>query len=73
MSIMVCACCDRHVDTDFWPMSDEGSICESCDDEQSAYWKPLYEGEKRAGLLRPQSEINADLKDAGRGHLIRSE
>lgn len=33
--------------------------------------RSLYEAEKRAGLLRPQSEIDQDLIDAGRGHLVR--
>ena len=51
MSIMICAECEKHVDTDFWPMSEEGSLCEYCEAEREAYWRPLYDGEKQAGLL----------------------
>lgn len=53
---------------------DEQGECEACATayhaQQARYWRGLREGERRAGLLRPQSEINQDLRDAGRGHLI---
>ena len=53
---------------------DEDGDCEACVDarikREYARWRPLYEGEKRAGLLKSKEELNADLRDAGRGHLI---
>ena len=74
MSIGVCKNCAMYVDTDFAPMT-EDEWCDSCDDERTeaekAHYLALYEGERRAGLLRPKHEIDADLRDAGRGHLIR--
>lgn len=57
MSIDVCESCFRHVDTDedTFFYGDDGALCEWCRDEQFeaqvAYWRPLYEGEKQAGLL----------------------
>ena len=52
----------------------EDEWCEECCDkwfqEQAAYWRPLYEAEKRAGLLKSLDELEAELRDAGRGHLI---
>lgn len=30
----------------------------------------LYKAERDMGLLRPQEEIDQDIRDAGRGHLL---
>ena len=53
---------------------DEQGDCEDCVSayhaQQARYWRGLWEGEKRAGLLKSKEELNADLRDAGRGHLI---
>ena len=53
---------------------DETRVCPECEEAADAellkMWK-LYQGEKRAGLLRPQEEIDRDIIDAGRGHLVR--
>jgi len=39
---------------------DEEGICQECQeaeaDRQAAYWKPLYDGEKAAGLLEGLSD-----------------
>lgn len=49
--------------------------CPEC--EAEFYEKDLpklrrqYEAERRAGLLRPQEELDQELRDAGRGHLVR--
>lgn len=50
MSIMRCECCDKLVDTDEWPMGEDG-MCEGCEDEAIAEafakHKPLYDADKR--------------------------
>lgn len=38
--------------------------------EEYRRMKSLYEGEKAAGLHKPREEYEADLIDAGRGHLL---
>ena len=62
-----CAVC--HLPADWLNEADE---CSECAEErmakEAAYWRPLYEGEKRAGLTQ---EYEADLVAAGRGHLLR--
>ena len=37
MSIMICEECEKHVDTDFFPMSDDGRLCEACESEDEEY------------------------------------
>lgn len=65
-----CETCRREVES-----VNEADMCEDCHDawlaKEEAYWRPLYEAEKAAGLLRPQSELDQELIDAGRGHLVR--
>lgn len=39
--------------------------------EELRKMKALYEGEKAAGLHKSPEEYEADLRDAGRGHLLR--
>lgn len=59
MSIMVCDRCSRYVDTDFDEIVEVNDgdefWCLPCHDaefqRQHDYWKPLYDGEKLAGLL----------------------
>ncbi len=41
--------------------------------EEMRRMRRLYDAEKAAGLHRPRAEQEADLIDAGRGHLIRRE
>jgi len=53
--MITCDTCKKVVSVD--EIADfENGICEPCHDkwcaEQMAYWRPLYEGEKRAGLLQ---------------------
>lgn len=52
----------------------EDEICDECRDEWSAEqekrFRPLYEAEKRAGILRTKEELDQELRDAGRGHLV---
>jgi ribosome-binding protein aMBF1 (putative translation factor) len=63
MSIIRCELCESQVDSDLVNMVEYGdeSVCEECCEEefqeQVAYWKPLYEGEKRAGFL-PEKHYN---------------
>ena len=40
-------------------------------DEELRELYALYKGEASAGLHKPQSELDAELRDAGRGHLVR--
>ena len=60
VSVITCESCTRYVDTDFDPAFEfgDGHLCEACYDaefeKQKAYWLPLYEGEKRAGLIGPK-------------------
>jgi len=68
-SLPYCLTCKQHVEA--VNKSDE---CDTCHDEWTrkhlASLKSLYEGEKRAGLTKTRDELNADLRAAGRGHLI---
>lgn len=45
--------------------------CEAMEAAEFKRLKDLYEAEKRAGLLRPQTELDQELRDAGRGHLVK--
>lgn len=47
--------CDGQIDED----TGECQLCEAWHAEAAAYWRPLYEGEKRAGLLATDEEIRA--------------
>lgn len=53
----------------------ENNWCEACEDkriaEEIAHFKPLYEAEKRAGLLVSLDELEQAIRDAGRGHLLK--
>lgn len=53
----------------------EDEICDECrgewNAEQAKRLRPLYEAEKRSGLLRPKEELDKELREAGRGHLVR--
>ena len=40
-------------------------------DEELRELYALYKGEASAGLHKPQEELDAELRDAGRGHLVR--
>ncbi len=40
-------------------------------DQEMARAKALYDGEKAAGLHKSKEELDADLRDAGREHLVR--
>jgi len=68
-SLAYCETCKQHVE-----IVNEADECVDCHEarirEEYASWRPVYEGEKRAGLLKTRDELNADLRDAGRGHLI---
>ncbi len=50
---------------------DEGGMCSCEEQREAAKWAALYRGEKAAGLLRPQEELDRELREAGRGHLVR--
>ena len=48
---------------------DEGRLCESCAADEAAYWADQFR-------ITPRSEIDPeayehDMKDAGRGHLVK--
>lgn len=53
--LLICDGCGEGVES-----LNEASQCEDCYDkwfaEQVRYWKPLYEGEKRAGLLGSKND-----------------
>ena len=47
----------------------ENDLCDDCNQPSPAdiaRMRSLYEGEKRAGLLKTPEEIETELKDAGR-------
>ncbi len=54
MIMDVCEKCKQEKDSDEM-CTDESGLCHSCRDkwiaEQYDYWKPLYDGEKLAGLI----------------------
>ena len=55
---------------------DETRRCDECEEAAEAEMQrmfELYRAEKRAGLLRPQEEIDRDIEEAGRGHLLPPE
>ena len=52
-----------------WEEMGDNDMCADCNEPSPFEYqmmRALYEGEKRAGLLRPQHEIDADLREAGR-------
>lgn len=69
MSIFICAC-GRHVDTDLedFETYNDGDefVCLPCYEaewqRQHDYWKPLYDGEKSAGLLDDSARA---IREAG--------
>ena len=72
--LVACETCGEEIDPDEESISETGD-CETCMDarfkREYARLKPLYDAEKRAGLLKPKEELDAELRDAGRGHLVR--
>lgn len=55
---------------------DDETLCQCQIDEwlaspEGRSMHALYKAEKAAGLLRPQAEIDEELRQAGRGHLVR--
>lgn len=70
-----CDVCGERVHPDFicWD-TDE---CDTCADErfqrEYAHLKPLYEAEKAAGLTKTKEGLDEDLRQAGRGHLVRRD
>ena len=75
---MICEKCKQPI-TEDRPRGHHPEIdsCEECEEaefqEQMAYWRPLYEAEKAAGLLMSEEERNEELRNAGRGHLVREQ
>lgn len=59
---------DCNADLDHPCDADDGNPCPSCCEEHD-YWRRYFAGAPREDM-RPQSEIDADLVDAGRGHLV---
>lgn len=58
MILFYCTKCSEPVDAEDAYFADrENDICQQCNEkwisEQARYWRPLYEGEKSAGLLEP--------------------
>jgi hypothetical protein len=49
--------------------ADDGEPCQACCEEHD-YWRRYFAGMPRE-YMRTQSEIDAELVDAGRGHLVR--
>ncbi len=49
--------------------ADDGEPCPTCCEEH-AYWRSYFTGMPREHM-RSQSEIDGELVDAGRGHLVR--
>lgn len=70
----LCEACGEASDPFY--MDDEG-YCDACLEEHNAemagQYLSLYKAEKRAGLLKSKEELDADLRDAGRGHLVRPQ
>jgi len=68
-SLPYCETCKQRVE-----IVNEADECGDCHEarirEEYAKWRPIYDSEKRAGLLKTRDELNADLRAAGRGHLI---
>lgn len=75
MSILFhCEKCQAPVDEDnvgCW----ENNICEECNDkwcqEQMALYRPQYDAEKLSSFRKNLEDLMQELRDAGRGHLIR--
>ncbi len=54
-------------------MREEGEYCPKCEawhEEQCAYWAREY---RRSPEVRKQEDIDQDLRDAGRGHLVSAQ
>lgn len=50
---------------------DDDILCTCREQAEIRHWYALWEGERAAGLLRPKAELDQELRDAGRGHLVR--
>lgn len=44
--------------------------CHNPSPDEMRRMKALYEGEKAAGLHKSREEYEAEMRDAGRGHLL---
>lgn len=68
-ALPVCGACGDRVDS-----VNDADECDECAEDraqaEAAKLRPLYEAEKRAGLLRSKDELDQELRDAGRGHLV---
>lgn len=62
MTARPCPVCDHE---------DDETLCDCEFSVAMARYRPLYEAERAAGIFRPQHEIGQDLRNAGRGHLVR--
>jgi hypothetical protein len=55
----------------------ENNWCDQCMDAwceaQIKFWRPIWRAEKAAGIHLSRKEYQAQLRDAGRGHLVRDE
>ena len=75
MCSLICEKCKQPITEDRWLADGENGWCIDCFDEyqqeQDRYWRPQYEAEKAAGLLMSEEERNEQLRQAGRGHLVR--
>ena len=54
MSMMRCDPCDHLYDSDFHSWC---PLCEKAQDEEEAYYRQLYEGEKQAGLVGHRKDV----------------
>lgn len=80
MSMAICPRCDALVDTDDDPefYRDDGEACEACRDRADA--QAMADHAYLRGLPRhavfndaqAQEERDQELRDAGRGHLVKS-
>ena len=63
MTDATCTECGRECSLEDEAGCTENDTCVDCHDawiaEQTAYWKPLYDGEKRAGLLSADTPARA--------------
>lgn len=55
------------------PCGDEGRACDECEASEAAFYSYLKGLPRYAVIDDPQSreELDQDLRDAGRGHLVR--
>ena len=70
-----CSKCDAIVEDGDIVGCWENEWCEECARQwiegQVAHYWPLYQAEKRAGILEPSEYIAHELRCAGRGHLLK--